>query len=113
MSHFTFLQAEWPALYEAARRAERLAHADARASCFYARRCLELSVAWIYKHDSVLRLPYQDNLSALIHEPTFKTTAGEASQSRLLQARPLQDEVLASGRSRVPRPDGSFARSSS
>ena len=25
-----------------------------------------------------LQLPYQDNLSALIHEPTFKTAAGEA-----------------------------------
>lgn len=86
MSHFTFLQAEWPALFEAARRAERLAHADARASCFYTRRCLELSVAWIYKHDPALRLPYQDNLSALIHEPTFKTTAGEAvfSKARLI-----------------------------
>ncbi len=73
-------------MFEAARRAERLAHADARASCFYTRRCLELSVAWIYKHDPALRLPYQDNLSALIHEPTFKTTAGEAvfTKARLI-----------------------------
>lgn len=35
-------------------------------------------MAWAYKHDSSLRLPYQDNLSALIHEPTFKTAVGEA-----------------------------------
>lgn len=51
---------------------------DPRAACFYARRALELVVGWVFKHDSTLSLPYQDNLSALIHEPTFKKTAGEA-----------------------------------
>lgn len=35
-------------------------------------------VHWLYKHDSTLRLPYQDNLSALVHEPTFKQAAGDA-----------------------------------
>jgi type I restriction enzyme R subunit len=35
-------------------------------------------VAWLYKHDPSLKLPYQDNLSALFHEPTFKALAGEA-----------------------------------
>jgi type I restriction enzyme R subunit len=35
-------------------------------------------VAWLYKHDPSLKIPYQDNLSALIHEPTFKALAGEA-----------------------------------
>ncbi|MEO7271145.1 MAG: DEAD/DEAH box helicase family protein [Vicinamibacterales bacterium] len=78
MSQFTFLQAEWPEIFDPARRAERLVYADARAACFYARRSLELAVAWVFKHDPALRLPYQDNLSALIHEPTFKTAAGEA-----------------------------------
>lgn len=53
-------------------------HADARASCFYARRALELAVHWVFKHDAALKLPYQDNISALIHEPTFKQAAGEA-----------------------------------
>ncbi len=31
-------------------------------------------VHWLYKHDATLKLPYQDNLSALIHEPTFKAS---------------------------------------
>src|SRR5581483_5114018 len=31
-----------------------------------------------FKHDAGLRLPYQHHLSALIHEPSFKRTAGEA-----------------------------------
>ena len=72
MSHFAFLQTEWHALHDAAVKAEGLVYGDARASCFYARRTLELAVAWLYKHDSSLKLPYQDHLSALIHEPTFR-----------------------------------------
>lgn len=36
MTLFAFLQAEWPEIYDAGRRAERLVYADARASCFYA-----------------------------------------------------------------------------
>ncbi len=78
MSQFAFLQAEWAAVFESAARAETAVHADPRTACFYARRALELAVAWAYKHDAALRLPYQDNLSALIHEPSFKIAAGEA-----------------------------------
>ena len=37
---------------------------------------------WAYKHDAALKLPYQDNLSALIHEPSFKQAAGEAVFSK-------------------------------
>ena len=78
MSNFAFLQPEWVALHEAATQAESLANTDACASCFYARRALEIAVAWLYKHDKSLRLPYQDNLAALIHEPTFRKTVGDA-----------------------------------
>jgi type I restriction enzyme R subunit len=78
MSNFAFLQPEWPLLFDAATKVEGLAHSDARASCFYARRTLELAVAWLYKYDPALRLPYQDHLSALIHEPTFHQTVGDA-----------------------------------
>src|SRR5438093_4341588 len=82
MSQFSFLQREWPAVFEAAGKAEASVHPDPRTACFYARRALELAVAWAYKHDAALKLPYQDNLSALIHEPTFKQTAGEAVFSK-------------------------------
>jgi type I restriction enzyme, R subunit len=48
---------------------------------------LELALAWLYKHDRSLRLPYQDNLSALIHEPTFRQTVGDAlfTKARLIK----------------------------
>jgi type I restriction enzyme R subunit len=78
MTQFNFLQAEWPAVFEAAEKAEAAVHPDPRTACFYARRSLELAVAWLYKHDPSLKVPYQDNLSALIHEPTFKSLVGEA-----------------------------------
>jgi len=86
-SNFAFLAAEWPHLQEPASKAEGLAYSDPRAACFYARRALELAVAWLYKHDAALKLPYQDNLSALIHEPTFKAALGEAvfSKARVIQ----------------------------
>src|SRR5207247_5311886 len=45
---------------------------DARSCCFYARRTLELAIDWLYDHDSALKRPYDDKLSALIYEPTFK-----------------------------------------
>lgn len=82
MTSFAFLQGEWPTVYEAAGKAAAAVHPDPRTACFYARRALELAVAWAFKHDPALRLPYQDNLSALIHEPTFKTVAGEAVFSK-------------------------------
>src|SRR5580765_527547 len=78
MTNFAFLEAEWDFLFEAASKAEGLANNDARASCFYARRSLELAINWLYKHDKALKLPYQDNLSALIHEPSLRQTVGDA-----------------------------------
>ncbi len=82
MTNFDFLSSEWKDLQAAACKAESTAFPDPRTSCFYARRALELAVAWAYKFDRALKLPYQDNISALIHEPTFKQTAGEAVFSK-------------------------------
>src|SRR3989441_9765879 len=76
MNNFGFLQSEWPQLFADAQKAEGLVIPDPRATCFYARRTLEQAVTWLYKSDPSLKLPYQDNLSALIHEPTFKNAVG-------------------------------------
>ncbi len=88
MSQFSFLQKEWATVFDAATKAEAAVLTDPRTACFYARRALELTVAWAYKHDGTLQLPYQDNLSALIHEPSFKQSAGEAvfSKARVINA---------------------------
>ncbi|WP_417693434.1 DEAD/DEAH box helicase family protein [Roseibium sp.] len=78
MSNFAFLETEFPDVHASAVRAETLAMGDPRASAFYARRTLEVAIKWVFKHDPSLKFPYQNNLSALVHEPTFKRAAGEA-----------------------------------
>lgn len=98
MSNFTFLQAEWASVHEAASKAESLAHSDPRTSCFYGRRALEILIAWLFKHDSNLKLPYQDNLSALIHEPTFKILVGEAIFSKTRVITKLGNQAVHSHR---------------
>ena len=104
MSQFGFLQREWSAVFDAALRAEAAVHADPRTACFYARRTLELAVSWAYKHDAALRLPYQDNLSALIHEPSFKQAAGEAVFSKARVINTLGNRAVHSHRA-VPETD--------
>lgn len=83
---FDFLKGEWPKAFDSADKAAAAVYPDPRTACFYARRALELAVGWMFKHDPALRLPYQDNLSALIHEPTFRQVVGEAvfSKARLI-----------------------------
>jgi type I restriction enzyme R subunit len=78
MSTFAFLKVEWPEIHEAAAKAEAAAVPDPRTACFYASRAIELLVGWAYKSDAAFELPYQDNISALIHAPSFKTVAGQA-----------------------------------
>ena len=36
------------------------------------RRALEIAVKWLYANDSDLKMPYQDNISSLVHDITFK-----------------------------------------
>ncbi len=48
VSQFGFLQREWAAVFDAAVRAEVAVNSDPRTACFYARRALELAVAWAY-----------------------------------------------------------------
>jgi type I restriction enzyme, R subunit len=98
MSNFAFLQAEWDLVFEAAQKAEHHTHADARSACFYARRALELAVAWLYTHDKALKLPYQDSLSALIHEPTFRQLAGDALFTKARLVKDLGNQAVHSTR---------------
>ena len=103
MSNFAFLNLpEWGFLFESASKVEELANSDARGACFYARRTLELALAWLYKHDSALRLPYQDNLSALIHEPSFRQVAGDALFTKARLLKDLGNQAVHSSRKITP-----------
>jgi type I restriction enzyme, R subunit len=78
MSNFTFLAAEFPAVHEAAVEAERQAGVSPTATAFFAGKAVEVAVKWAFRTDPGLKLPYQDNISALLHEPSFRRAAGEA-----------------------------------
>ncbi len=108
MSNFTFLEAEWPEVADAANLAESSIESDPRISSFYARRCLELAIRWAFKADDSLRLPYQDNLSALIHEPTFKEVAGEAVFHKARMINTLGNRAV-HGQRKIPMDDARTA----
>ena len=76
MSNFDFVRLTWPEIAEEARRAEHYTFGDPRSSVFYARRTLELAVHWLYRADASLTMPYRNDLSSLLFEPTFKRLVG-------------------------------------
>lgn len=78
MSNFAFLAAEFPAVHDAALEAERQATASPTAAAFFAGKAVEVAVKWAFRTDPGLKLPYQDNIAALLHEPSFRRAAGEA-----------------------------------
>ena len=78
MSNFAFLAAEFPAVHEAAVEAERQAGVSPTAAAFFAGKAVEVAVKWAFRNDPGLKLPYQDNIAALLHEPSFRRVAGEA-----------------------------------
>jgi type I restriction enzyme, R subunit len=86
-SNFSFLQAEWPALYAEAARAESAALTDPRTSCFYARRTLELAVVWLFQAEGgrggKLQMPYKPDLSAFLFEPSFKLLVGPGLHAKM------------------------------
>lgn len=78
MSKFDYLAQEFPAIHETALAAERHAGSVPRTAAFHAERTVEIAVKWAFRNDPGLSLPYQDNIAALLHEPSFKRLAGEA-----------------------------------
>jgi len=72
-SNFDFLQNRYPNLYK---HTEIIVSTAPRASCFYTRFTLEQAVHWLYENDPNLKLPYDNNLVALIHEPTRAAAKG-------------------------------------
>ena len=72
MSNFQFLQNEWQDIFREAKEAEQLALTSPKASAVIARSALEKGVRWLYDNDEDLELPYDDRLSALMHEQCFQ-----------------------------------------
>ena len=50
---------------------------DPRTACFHARWTTEQAIKWAFQHDRSLSPPYDEGVSALLHEPTFKVLLGD------------------------------------
>ena len=73
MSNFAFLPKEFKGIAEAAAKAEGHIIGDPRAACFHARFTLEALVHWLFRFDRQLKMPYDQSLGALLHEPSSLT----------------------------------------
>ncbi|WP_280166546.1 DEAD/DEAH box helicase family protein [Priestia aryabhattai] len=73
LTNFEFLQdkSQFQSFANACLEAEKSLQISPATCVILTRRALELSVKWLYASDSELKVPYQDNLSSLIHERTF------------------------------------------
>jgi type I restriction enzyme, R subunit len=76
MSNFVFLQQEFFAICDSAKKAESYLNTDARASCWYARMTLEQIVDWLFRSDKNFAC-YDTSLGARVHDPSFKSNVGE------------------------------------
>ena len=73
-SNFAFLRKnpQFSGFADACLEAEKSIAVSPATAAILCRRALELAVKWLYGSDSDLRVPYQDNLSSLIHDSTFR-----------------------------------------
>ena len=72
MSNFTFIQVDFPSLFESAQEAEKLTFSSPTAAAILCRSSLEKAVRWLYDHDASLKRPWRADLSTLMHEQCFK-----------------------------------------
>ena len=72
-SNFSFLEQhqQFISFAQACAEAEKSIAISPSTTAILSRRALELAVKWLYASDSELKVPYQDNLSSLIHERSF------------------------------------------
>ena len=74
-TNFDYLleKSEYASFAEQAVEAEKSIAISPATCAILSRRALELAVRFVFSYDAELSLPYQDNVSSLIHEPTFRS----------------------------------------
>lgn len=78
-TNFEFLKrkTQFSSFSNACLEAEKSLQVSPATCAILTRRALELAVKWLYTSDSALKVPYQDNLSSLIHDRTFLNVIDE------------------------------------
>src|SRR5690554_6960874 len=99
-SNFSFLgkNPQYNSFSGACSEAERSIAVSPATTAILARRALELAVKWLYSYDRDLKVPYQDNLSSLIHERSEEHTSELQSRPHLVCRLLLEKK-----KSRAPR----------
>ena len=72
-SNFEFLTGIYDEFAKEAKEAEQSLVVSPSTCAILSRRALELAVRFVFTFDNELKLPYQDNISSLIHERTFRS----------------------------------------
>ena len=73
-TNFDYLleKSEYESFAQQAVEAEKSLSISPATCAILSRRALELAVRFVFTYDADLELPYRDNISSLIHEPTFR-----------------------------------------
>jgi len=84
-ANFEFLKdkPEYKLFSHACVEAERVLETSPAMAAIGCRRALELAIKWVYSADNTMKMPYKDNLQALIHEPTFKFSVTRQTWEKL------------------------------
>ncbi len=85
MSNFAFLktQSAYASFASACVEAEGILGSSPALCAVGCRKALELAVNWVYAADTTLRMPYRDNLQALLHEPSFRFSVDARTWGKL------------------------------
>ena len=104
-SNFSFLQTEWPDLWDAAQEAETYCQSVPRHTANLCRIALETAIHWMYNNDPDLSVPYDKTLYNLMTEASFRQDVPRSIQDKihaLRKAANLADHKI----SRVSGHDG-------
>ncbi|PWN57759.1 DEAD/DEAH box helicase family protein [Abyssibacter profundi] len=97
-SNFQFLAAEFKPLHAHAIAAEALVHSDARACCMRIRHALEQAVHWLYEHDRDLRMPYDNQLNALLTHQQFERLVPDRIHQKMRLIQKFGNQAVHSNR---------------
>jgi type I restriction enzyme R subunit len=84
-TNFEFLKniTEYQLFSNACIEAENVLATSPSMSAVGSRKAFELAVKWVYSADSTVKMPYKDNLQALVHEETFRYALDPATWGKL------------------------------
>ncbi|HCS21433.1 MAG TPA: hypothetical protein DIW47_12880 [Bacteroidetes bacterium] len=94
MTNFSSIPSQWSSLADTLLEAERHVNRAPLYAAMLCRKSLEEWIRWLYEHDADLEFPYEDNLSALLHAPSFKNLVAPIQLQHLNLIRKLGNAAV-------------------